>query len=347
MVETLQRRIPQLDGLRAVAILSVIVAHVFGTPLLWMGVDLFFVLSGFLITGILLRRKDAGLPYFSYFYARRALRILPAYGVFMLVFSSIFGTEWMKQWQWFAFFGMNISAAQGRVGSDGLVVLWSLAVEEQFYLFWPLVVRFISERSLVRVSAIVLVLVPALRAIATPFFATHFPIYFLTPFRMDLLCAGALIAVVYRKHAAFFERLTYPAWLLAFCVGTLLLFLSRFADFQTSSNTVWTNTFLYSFILVLVASVLVAALGGKGTLNRVLTWPPLQYVGVISYSMYLIHASAILLSLRYFNRPLAIFLSALGMTTVYATATWFGFERRLLRPAFLSRPRQGELSRAR
>ena len=83
------RRIPELDGLRAVAILAVFVHHALNVPLLWMGVDLFFVLSGFLITGILLDRKESGRSFFSYFYERRARRILVPY-IVLLAGSSLF-----------------------------------------------------------------------------------------------------------------------------------------------------------------------------------------------------------------------------------------------------------------
>src|SRR5579885_1762980 len=87
------KRITQLDGLRAVAILSVFLFHALYAPFLWMGVDIFFVLSGFLITGVLLDRKSAGGPYFSYFYSRRARRILVPCALLMLISSLLFGTE--------------------------------------------------------------------------------------------------------------------------------------------------------------------------------------------------------------------------------------------------------------
>ena len=89
------RRILQLDGLRAIAVLAVFAQHALKAPL-WMGVDLFFVLSGFLITGILLDRKARGQSYFGYFYARRARRILPPYLLLMVVSSLLFGFGWAK-----------------------------------------------------------------------------------------------------------------------------------------------------------------------------------------------------------------------------------------------------------
>src|SRR6476620_290798 len=96
-------RIVQLDGVRAVAVLAVFMNHAFGVSL-WMGVDLFFVLSGFLITGILLDRKSRNQSYFGYFYARRARRILPPYVLLLILSSLLFGLGWLKQWWWYVFF---------------------------------------------------------------------------------------------------------------------------------------------------------------------------------------------------------------------------------------------------
>src|SRR5258707_5583221 len=191
-------RIVQLDGLRAIAVLAVFAQHAIKAPL-WMGVDLFFVLSGFLITGILLERKARQQSYFGYFYARRVRRILPPYILLMIVSSLVFGLGWAEHWQWYVFFATNIGNALGQSGHDSLNVLWSLAVEEQFYIFWPFVVLLLPERALAVVAAALIVIVPLLRAVATPWFDTFWPIYYLTPFRMDLLSAGALLAAAARR----------------------------------------------------------------------------------------------------------------------------------------------------
>ncbi len=152
-------RIVQLDGLRAIAVLAVFAQHAIKAPL-WMGVDLFFVLSGFLITGILLERKARQQSYFGYFYARRVRRILPPYILLMIVSSLVFGLGWAEHWQWYVFFATNIGNALGQSGHDSLNVLWSLAVEEQFYIFWPFVVLLLPERALAVVAAALIVIVP-------------------------------------------------------------------------------------------------------------------------------------------------------------------------------------------
>jgi peptidoglycan/LPS O-acetylase OafA/YrhL len=192
-------RIPQLDGLRAIAMLSVFLYAGLGVPLLWMGVDLFFVLSGFLITGILLERKQTGTSYFRYFYSRRAKPILPPYCLLMVISSLLFGTAWLRHWYWFAFFLTNIPLAFHQLSHPSLGVLWSLAVEEQFYVIWPVVVLLTREALLSWVAWGLLLLAPILRVLATPHLATFAPIYNLTPFRMEFnslqdgstLCRGA------------------------------------------------------------------------------------------------------------------------------------------------------------
>lgn len=324
-------RIPQLDGLRAFAILSVFAHHALNVPLLWMGVDLFFVLSGFLITGILLSRKESRQPYFSHFYARRARRILPPYILLLAISSCVFGIAWVKYWYWYAFFATNIAGALHQ-GHQSLQPLWSLAVEEQFYLVWPIVILLVSERALVRMAIAVIFVAPLLRALATPLFSTHLPIYFLTPFRMDLLGAGALLAIAWKHAPQLFLRFRSYAVGLILITLSALVWLSRYPQFRTNSNTVIANTFLYSIILILVTSILAVALSGTGLSCRIMTWSPLRYLGRISYSMYLIYLSAIIVFRQITTNRAEVFLGSLAFAILYATVTWYGFEKRLLNP---------------
>ncbi|SEA78059.1 acyltransferase family protein [Paraburkholderia sartisoli] len=323
------RRIVQLDGLRALAVLAVFAQHALKAPL-WMGVDLFFVLSGFLITGILLERKARQQSYFSYFYARRARRILPPYLLLMLVSSLVFGLGWARHWQWYAFFATNIGDALGQSGHDSLNVLWSLAVEEQFYIVWPFAVLLLSQRALAILAAALIVLVPLLRAVATPWFDTFWPIYYLTPFRMDLLSAGALLAVAVRRDRNALERFRVPAVFALFAALAVLAALHLHFPRFRAENTPLSNACLYSISLVLCTSALVIALQSKGIVRQVLSHPVLVYVGTVSYTIYLIH-----LTVLYMLWPLALnryvtAALALAITLAYATLTWFAFERRLI-----------------
>ena len=135
-------RIAQLDGLRAFAFLAVFGNHSIPVPLGWVGVDQFFVLSGFLITGILLKAKSSTPKvFFGTFYRRRAQRILPAYGTALLLAAAMgAAVGWATVWPWLASFCANFANVFYPEKLGPLAPLWSLAVEEQFYLLWPLVV---------------------------------------------------------------------------------------------------------------------------------------------------------------------------------------------------------------
>ncbi len=323
-------RIAQLDGLRAIAVLAVFAQHAVHAPL-WMGVDLFFVLSGFLITGILLDRKARHVPYFSYFYARRARRILPPYLLLLAVSSLLFGTAWVHDWPWYAFFATNIGDALGQSGHDSLNILWSLAVEEQFYVVWPFVVLLLPTRRLALAAAALVLAAPLLRAIATPWFATFWPIYYLTPFRMDLLAAGALLALAVRADPTMLPRFKPLAVALFFAALAALAALHLHFPRFRAENTPLSNATLYSISLVLCTSAVAIALASQGWVRRVLSHPVLVYIGTISYTIYLIH-----LTILYAVWPLGYgrwtsAALALGVTLAYASASWFLFERRLTR----------------
>ena len=327
-----KNRIAELDGLRGIAILSVILFHSLGAPLLWAGVDMFFVLSGFLITGILIRRKELGGAYFSYFYTRRARRILVPYLLLLTVSSLLFGTAWVQHWYWFAFFATNIASVLHQVGHDSLSPLWSLAVEEQFYLVWPFVVLMATPRALLRISIVLVIAAPILRAVATPWFATNTAIYCLTPFRMDLLASGAIVAWVYHWNRPLLSHSRiWPQLALAGAASLVVALGLIDPSFRTAANTVRGNTFIYVFTNILSTSFLIIALNGEGVICYVLRNPVLRYIGTISYSMYLIHQTAFIIAGQLVaNQKWPSFGLGLALTVGYATATWYGFERRLL-----------------
>lgn len=322
-------RVPELDGLRAIAILSVFLFHALDTPLLWMGVDVFFVLSGFLITGILLREK--GRPgYFGHFYERRARRILPPLALFLVAVSLLFGTQWLRHWYWYVLFSANIAQSLHKIDHESLGVLWSLAVEEQFYLIWPVLIFLLSPRAIMWTAASLLVVAPALRAAATPFVSDFAPIYHLTPFRFDLLAAGALLACIARREPAVFRISAKWASIGAIASACLLLFLSRFPWFRVSSNSVVANACLYTLTLVIAAAALILALSQRGPVAYVLRWRVLRYIGLISYSMYLIHFALILWLRNYFGNRWVVLVLSLAGTILYSALSWHLLERRLL-----------------
>lgn len=323
-------RIVQLDGLRAIAVGAVFLQHALKAPL-WMGVDLFFVLSGLLITGILLDRKTRGQSYFGHFYSRRVRRILPPYVLLLAVSTLLFGAGWLPHWPWFAFFATNIGLSLGSIGHDSLNVLWSLAVEEQFYIFWPFVVLWCPERMLAWVAAALIIAAPLLRAIATPWFDAFWPIYYLTPFRMDLLAAGALLAIVLRRDRRAPERLYPLAIAVALASLAILGWLHHTTPRFRAANTPLSNAMLYSISMLLCTSIVVIALRGRGVVQRVLTHPALVYLGTVSYTVYLIHLSVLYALWPLHLNRYATAALAFAITVACATATWYGFERRLTR----------------
>jgi peptidoglycan/LPS O-acetylase OafA/YrhL len=323
-------RLTQLDGIRAVAISSVFIHHAFNIPLLWLGVDIFFVLSGFLITGILVDRKAQGKSYFSYFYARRARRILPPYALLLVFVSTVSGLAWVAHWYWFIFLA-NVGAVLGQLGlSDELNPLWSLALEEQFYLIWPVAVLLLSRRGLYRFSIGLLAVVPLLRFFASPYMPNHFYVYFLLPFRMDLLAAGALCALVWRDQRSWFAKWAPIArWLPALSLALLAL-LSHFPIFRTNKNTSLGNMVIYEITLLLAASMLIWALGSTGRFKRLLDHPAARTLGILSYTFYLVHATMLMLVHRWHLGILTGALVAFTLSITYALISWYVMERRLI-----------------
>lgn len=205
-------RVPALDGVRGLAISLVLWCHAMpgGLPnhprlawvvklgrFSWSGVDLFFVLSGFLIGGILLDAA-ASPAYFKTFYIRRAYRILPPYALLLAIALLVErGFAWLPP---YLFFLQNFwMAAKGYFGIPLLGVTWSLAVEEQFYLSLPLLIRYTPRRVLGGVLGLVVLCAPLLRSLAFHSFAGRaLAAYVLMPCRADALCSGVLIALAYR-----------------------------------------------------------------------------------------------------------------------------------------------------
>jgi peptidoglycan/LPS O-acetylase OafA/YrhL len=285
-----------LDGVRGLAIAMVLLYHAFswsmGTsgwgwfPTLveratrpgWLGVDLFFVLSGFLITGILLDSRDERF-YFRNFYARRALRILPLFSLTLLaVFLAYPGAA--------RFVGLSALLAGNLVQLWNVPMiygpLWSLAVEEHFYLAWPLLVRVGSVRVIAGAAVLLIVGEPLARLAG--FYAGQ-ETHMLTWFRLDGLAAGALLALLSRERpsslrlAALISALAGMALLVG---GAPFGVLSRQTAFGAALQyTPWTLLFVG-----LIAHILADPNGWPA---RACSWRGLGRLGDLSYCLYLVH----------------------------------------------------------
>jgi peptidoglycan/LPS O-acetylase OafA/YrhL len=310
---------PELDGLRGLAILLVIAFHsaemfsarggVMIVPAMaaragWLGVQLFFVLSGFLITHNLL--KSRGAPNFlSAFFARRVLRIFPLYYLMLLMFLVVLPLiaarplEILKTYNsqiWIWVFLSNWHTPSGRA-AYWFPHFWSLAVEEQFYLVWPFVILILGERLLLPFLAFVVVAAIFFRESWLHEGVPPQVIYTSTVCRMDALACGALGALLMR-------RATFPAFIRRYAtfilIGTagLLVVIALQTRFHAFEPTMMVGG--YTGIAVAMAGLLLVSVGGHSTgaantLRSVLALPALQSVGKVSYAMYVFHLPLFLL----------------------------------------------------
>jgi peptidoglycan/LPS O-acetylase OafA/YrhL len=360
-------RLPQLDGLRGLAILLVLVWHYFVNLLLvgsdawkpaqrllgftWSGVDLFFVLSGFLLGGILLDESNSP-NYFKAFYARRAFRILPLYSllVVLLAAAEVTGLATRADWSWmfarplplasYISFTQNfVTAARGDFGCSFLGVTWSLAIEEQFYLVLPWLLRAVPRPAQPSVLLTMVVAAPFFRLAALGLLPHGLVTGFvLTPCRMDTLLLGVLLAWVLRDEewkAKLAARRKIILALLAMAVMAALGY--GFIDpgpWLVATAGLSGAALLYAGLLWLCVTQ------PQTWFSRLCRWRVLRGLGGISYGVYLLHqpvsGAVHLLAGHDFprlNGPAdgCLTLAALAVTLTLAAASWRWFEKKLVR----------------
>ncbi len=339
---------PALDGLRGIAIILVLFHHftilspatdldraIVQVPLIgWSGVDLFFVLSGFLITGILIDARGSD-RYFSSFYARRTLRIFPLY--YLIVFLSLVvlprfpasydlfvgaaaPREQLPYWLYLTNFAV---AARDRFVHGVLDIAWSLAIEEQFYLVWAVVVWLCPARLLGGLCAAILGAAPLARTWALAQGAEPIDVYVLTPYRADALAVGALLAWAARR-----------GWLAgqgrAALLGGMVAFSGVIVVCWMDGESWWWGPAMqrvgYSLLALTSGGLLVGAL----MLPQQHLWPRLLSAGWLrafgrySYCLYLIHLPVRRVVQTFVFSPdqFALFTTPwLGQLVFYAAAT--------------------------
>lgn len=301
---------PTVDGLRGIAILLVLWCHApflfrqlpeFSdqqTPWMlspfwmmslggWIGVDLFFVISGFLITLILIRVKEVSGSLLV-FWGRRALRILPLALLYLLALSVLLPR--FEGWTWYAFYLGNIHITMYGWQPTAIMLLWSLAIEEQFYLVWPFLVRMCDARQVLWWSIGFIVTAPFIRAI-TLSIAEYPATYVFTFCRLDGLACGAVVAVLYhsrdwREHMMeSCRRLAIPA--LAVIMITLLV---PFSPSLPETRPWWFSVFGYSAIAISFGILLATSLSIEGPIKILLASRILTFLGRRCYGLYLWHA---------------------------------------------------------
>jgi len=356
---------PTVDGLRGIAILLVLWYH---APFLfrqlpefsaqqspwgmlglfwrmslggWIGVDLFFVISGFLITLILIRVKEEAGSLLA-FWGRRALRILPLAVLYLVaLFVLVRLGDPLKllprfdAWPWYAFYLGNIHIAIYGWQPLAVMILWSLAIEEQFYLVWPFLVRTCNVRQVLWWSIGIIVISPLIRALTLS--AADYPATYVFTFcRLDSLAAGAVVAVLYSSRGwreqimALCRRLTTPA--LAVILITLLV---PFSPSMPQTRPWLFSVFGYSSLAVSFAILLAASLGTQGPIKVLLTSRILTFLGKRCYGLYLWHVLASWLAIVAlqqwrigFYAHVLIWLATL---LLMASGSWLLFEEPVLR----------------
>jgi peptidoglycan/LPS O-acetylase OafA/YrhL len=336
-------RYRQLDGLRAVAVAMVLYAHFFAADgSYWghVGVRLFFVLSGFLITRLLLEARSAAefepIAALKSFYIRRALRIFPPY-FGMLGFVWLAGLEESKRvLAWHAFYLSNFWYALRDEWTPWILChTWSLSIEEQFYVIWPLIILSAPRRSIERICMGVILLSLAYRfywpVTGTPSLARDL----LPPASMDALACGALLAA-WQSRTALLPRWMLVSWVPLAAAFLILLWLRPVPVPVTQDWARWIGLEVLPLVpLVMIVSYCSQGLGGY--LGRFAECPPLAALGRISYGVYLFHA--IVLALIVKAQPfIPINVSQQGFgrlliagagTLVLASISWLVLEKRI------------------
>lgn len=362
-------RVAALDGLRGLAVLLVVVEHYYvvvpgpdgsglhrwlqhAASLSFCGVDLFFVLSGFLIGGILFDHRDSPklLPAF---YARRSFRILPLYFVLLASYFicreipglsrvnyGLYFTSSVPDWSYLCF-GQNIAMAVKRdIGAYWLGATWSLAVEEQFYLLAPFAILRLSRRQILAGSLLLIAMSPLLRTVALRYAQNNLAAVFLLPMHADGLLWGVLCAMTVRSETAVTwlrqHRGKFARLCAVLAAGTLALGAGGFAP-DSPQMTLFGYSLLGAFFAIVLLQL---SLLPEGLLPRLLSVRPLVAVGLTSYFIYLFHTPIwYVLHWAFLGRPPmhvtwmagAITCLAAGSTLLFSWASWRWFEAPLLR----------------
>jgi peptidoglycan/LPS O-acetylase OafA/YrhL len=359
--------VPALDGLRGLAIIMVLFVHFIGNTrpgnafeLLLVkasnygryGVDLFFVLSGYLITGILYDSKGS-THYFRNFYMRRILRIFPLYYAVLFVLFIVLplapslypsGLQEASRYQaWIWPYGVNLFLAmRGWWELPYISHFWSLAVEEHFYLCWPVVVGIASRNALLRICAGCVLFSLVLRIVLLLAGANEISVYVLTPCRLDALCTGGFLAIASRSSLR--EPLTRTARSASLFLATSILLV-----FVWSSTTHALPAFFHpireSLIALFFGALLIVCVNAEpwDRIGRFFNRPGMRFFGKYSYGIYIFQG--IIAYSLYDNQTentvagwvgshlLAMFVQAaagIGLSVLVAVVSYDWFERRFL-----------------
>ena len=363
----MDKHIEELDGIRGIAILLVFAFHAFkranyftANPILhfitkltsigWVGVDIFFVLSGFLITSILMQKKGKK-DYFKNFYARRILRIFPLYylmlGVIIFSMSALepgAQPHVLERLPFYLLYQQNWPMAAGDLPSTYLLVTWSLAIEEQFYLFWPFLIYFLKKRALIMANFGIILLSMLVRIVIA--LMSHDPAkaqiftYYSTITRLDALALGALIAIVFKESFLWQERLkrfSLPALLGTVTLVSIVVFMPNSSELY---NNVPIRLAGYSVLAIMGGSSIIISLTHDelSLLRYFFRNKVLRFFGKYSYALYLIHPLILQIFLdilwhakfRGWQAYVSYLFISFSSTILLSLLSWHLLEKRML-----------------
>ncbi len=312
-------RIPALDGVRGLAILLVLFHHFTiiiprtRVETYWKeiselgryGVDLFFVLSGFLITGILINSRNKP-DYFRNFYIRRSLRIFPLY--YLLVIGSltvlpkllnllppplseqIASQTVAGHWLWYATYCSNfLIALQNKYSHGTLDISWSLCIEEHFYLIWPFLIYTCGNSTVKKICVWAISGALALRILLWSLGFSRLQIYVLTFTRIDAILFGALLAVLFAEPSTRAKWASLSRKKLFLGLGFVLAALALYGQFRYDSFTM--NTIGYTVVAIFFLLLIDLCLPGQNGNNfeRFFDHPFFKFFGKYSYALYIFH----------------------------------------------------------
>lgn len=341
----------QLDTVRTIAVAMVIATH--WEPratTFWFnggfGVKVFFVISGFLITGILLDARDkAGqsrlqrTAVLRSFYARRFLRIFPLFYATLLL-TFLLGVPTVREFIWWLipYLGNVLLALRG-AWLDGIAHFWSLAVEEQFYLIWPLLMLFTPRRLLLPLIASAIVFAQLFRLILFLEGINEITVGVLPFASLDTLGLGAMLALLWQHGDGEAGRRVRTVLFVASIAGCVGFFALHIASWLRGVPAYCSWIMTVTDALTAFGAVWLATRGFRGPLGWVMNWAPLVYLGRVSYGLYILHPYMPDMVVKVFRllrlpnvAPLGpIFLLGLNLIALIAlcSLSWHFFEKKI------------------
>jgi peptidoglycan/LPS O-acetylase OafA/YrhL len=319
----------------------------------WAGVQLFFVISGFLISGILLDSKGNS-HYFRSFYIRRCLRIFPIYYLTLLaVIAVALCRGWpLTDWYWYPVYLQNYHIANTGFHPQFPEIMnhsWSLAIEEQFYLVWPLAIYLLGRRGIAIFCSTLIVLAPLSRLAILKWTGATFGVIAYTPCALDLLSMGAILALLLRSQPVLANWPKTRRWMILAGAGSFVLLLTlvllNHGERHWRLGDERFRLAMLSLVFLLMATFFASVIGlsilGGGHLSKLLRMRWLSHIGRISYGIYMYHVPVFYVvdvsfvkfgwtSNGSLAQTLCLSLSKVLATYLVALLSWHQLEKRFL-----------------